>query len=48
MFFTEFPEKSDKKLMTLKGFEPAAPPPLVRDWIFKLSPIHASVIYQFL
>ena len=25
-----------------------APVRHVRDWIFKLSPIHASVIYQFL
>ena len=27
MFFTEFAEFSDKKIMTLKGLEPATQPP---------------------
>ena len=29
MFFTEFAEFNDKKIMTLKGLEPATQPPLV-------------------
>ena len=29
MLFTEFAECSEKKIMTLKGFEPATQPPLV-------------------
>ena len=31
MFFTEFVEFSDKKIMTLRGLEPAIQPPLVLE-----------------
>ena len=58
MFFTLFAKFSDKNYLSLKGFEPVvfsvrdqdATTVSIRhkviDRLFKLTPIHASVIYQ--